>query len=152
MYMYVELSEYTRGRVYGKCVFNIHVANQVIFNGLTNCTWRASNTCTLPSERQKIQVSTSLERHSLKSKSLKRLIIGHRLALNTCSTPYFIKHISRSKRLLESTRSKMQWNRKRSLFKNHRGTEFGMDKCQYGGYIKPAIEIVFEWIGIEFWI
>ena len=54
------------------------------------------------------------------------------------STPYQA-HL-KNKRLVESKRSKMGWNRKRSLFKIHRNcsspaTELGTHKSQCGGYI-----------------
>ena len=65
-------------------------------------------------ERQK-KLITSLERHLLKSKALRWIIIGHRLAIVVLTN-----HISKNKRLLESKKSKIRWIRKRSFFKNHR--------------------------------
>ena len=79
----------------------------------------------------------SSEWHSLKSKALKWLIIGHSLAIVLLT-----KHISENKRLLESKRSKMQWNRKSSFFKNHRncsppGHWVRRGQSQYSSYNPP---------------
>ena len=65
-------------------------------------------------ERQK-KFITSPEWHSLNSKALKWIVIGHRLAIVLLA-----KHIPKNKRLLEPKRSKIRWNCKRSFFKIHR--------------------------------
>ena len=62
-----------------------------------------------------VSKETSSEWHSLKSTASEWIIFGHILA-----TVLLTKHISKTKWLIESKRSKMHWNRKRSLFKNHR--------------------------------
>ena len=67
-------------------------------------------------ERQK-KLITSSERHSLKSTASELIIFGHRLAIHVV---ILIKHIYKNKSLLESKRRKIWWNRKRSIFKNHR--------------------------------
>ena len=58
-------------------------------------------------ERQK-KLITSSERHTLKSKTLKLIIIRHKLA---------IKHISKNLHLEGSKMNKIRWNCKRSVFK-----------------------------------
>ena len=54
---------------------------------------------------------TSSERHTLKSKAWKWLIIGHRLAIILLT-----KHIIKKLCLLESNKNNIRWNRKRSFF------------------------------------
>ena len=78
------------------------------------------NTCafftiSVDTERQK-KLITSSERHSLKSKALKWIIIGHRLAIVLLT-----KHISKIKRVIESKESKIIGEIARgSFFNNHR--------------------------------
>ena len=50
-----------------------------------------------------------------KIQASKQIIFGHRLAIILLT-----KHISKNKCLLESKRNNVQWNCKRTLFKNHR--------------------------------
>ena len=68
-----------------------------------------------------------LPRHSLNSKATKWIIFGHRLAIVLLT-----KHISRSKLLLESKRSKMLWNHKRSLFRSHRNCSPPTHRVRHG--------------------
>ena len=65
-------------------------------------------------ERPK-KLITSSERCSLKSTASKLIIFRHRKAV-----VLLMKHIWKIKRLLLPKKRKMWWNRKRSLFRNHR--------------------------------
>ena len=68
----------------------------------------------------------SSERHSFRSRALTWFIFGHRLAIVLLT-----KHISKTN-LFESKRSKMQWNIKRSLFKNHRNCSPPRHRVRHG--------------------
>ena len=71
--------------------------------------WKTENTLSV---KRNI---TSSERRSLKSTASKLIIFRHRWAIVLLMT-----HIWEIKILLLPKRKKMWWNRKRSLFKNHR--------------------------------
>ena len=77
-------------------------------------------------EHQK-KLITSSEQYSLKSQALKWIIIGHRLAIVLLT-----KHTSKKKRLIESKKSKMRWNRKKSCFKNHRNCSSPGHRARHG--------------------
>ena len=70
---------------------------------------------------------TSSKWHTLKSKALKWIIIGHRLAKILLT-----KHIWKCLRLLESKKNKIRQNRKRSCFKNHRNCSPPGHGARYG--------------------
>ena len=85
-------------------------------------------------ERQK-KIIASSERHSLNSKALKWLIIGHRLAIVLLT-----KHISKNKHLLESKRCKCSeiargHVKKKTEIAHLPGMRFGTDKSQYSSCI-----------------
>ena len=68
-------------------------------------------------QNEKYIYNISTERHSLKSKSSKLIILGHILAIELLLT----KHISKNKSLLESKRSKNVMKlHKVIFFLNHR--------------------------------
>ena len=87
--------------------------------------WTKNKEC-IYTERQK-KLITSAERHTLKSKAFKWIIIGHTLAIIILT-----KHIYKKKRLLESKQNKIRWNRKRSFVKNHRNCSPPGHGARYG--------------------
>ena len=85
-------------------------------------------------EHQK-KLITSSERHTIKSKALTQIIIGHRLAIILLT-----KHIKNKLCVLESKENKIRWNCKRSFSEITEtarlpGTELGTHNSQYGSYI-----------------
>ena len=110
--------------------------------------WKLSMCCSLRikwdvlgstyTERQN-KLITSSEQHALKSKALKWIMIGDRLALVLLT-----KYISKNKRLIESEKIKIRWIHKMSFVKNHRNCSPPAHRAlhgqyvyytQYGGYI-----------------
>ena len=77
------------------------------------------------------QLITSSERHSLKSKALKLLIIGHRLAIVLLTKHVSKKNICFTQKGVKCSKITRDPFSKITETACHPGTDFGMDKSQY---------------------